>query len=126
MSDLQNREDIERFVEAFYSRLLRDEVLATIFLDAAAIDIKEHLPRICDYWEKLLLGGDTYKRHTMNIHRALHAKRPLQAADFQRWLDFFNASMDGLYQGDTAARAKQVAAHIARNMQKATTDQAAL
>lgn len=126
MSDLLNRADIERFVQAFYARLLKDEVLAPIFLQTASIDVNEHLPRICDYWEKLLLAGDAYKRHTMNIHRALHAERPLTAADFQRWLDYFNTSMDALYQGDTATRAKRVAAHIARNMQKATTEHVTL
>ena len=116
--DLASRADIERFVELFYARLLADERLAPIFVDVAAIDLDVHLPHIKDYWCKLLLGETGYRRHTMNIHRRLHGRRPLQAEDFQRWLAFFTATVDANFAGERAERAKQIAAAIAANMQK--------
>lgn len=116
--DLDNPERIRSFVEAFYAKLLRDEQLAPIFLDVANIDLKKHLPLICSYWEKLLLGESSYQRHTMNIHRAVHSKRPFTAADFARWLDFFKATVDARFEGPSADRAKQTATHIASNMNK--------
>ena len=116
--DLDSREHIEAFVDAFYARLLTDEQLAPIFLDVAAIDLDVHLPHIKDYWSKLLLGTTGYRRHTMNIHRQLHGKRPLQPGDFQRWLDTFVATVDAGFSGERAERAKQVAAAIAANMEK--------
>lgn len=115
-SDLQSRKDIERFVTAFYQRLLADQDLAPIFVDIAKIDLGKHKPVIIDYWEKLLLGGNAYHRHTMNIHRAVHSKRPLQAEDFQRWLGFYTHTMDELYAGPLAERAKTIACTIADNM----------
>lgn len=115
--DLDSRGNIEAFVDAFYARLLKDERLAPIFLDVAAIDLDEHLPHIKDYWCKLLLGEQGYQRHTMNIHRRLHAKRPLTAPDFERWLTHFNASVDAGFAGPRAERAKRIAAAIASNMQ---------
>lgn len=116
--DLDSREHIEQFVDRFYARMLEDEVLAPIFVDVAGIDLDVHLPHIKNYWCKLLLGEQGYKRHTMNIHRALHGKRPLRAEDFARWLHFFQTTVDMYYAGERAERAKQVAASIADNMQK--------
>ena len=116
--DLDSRENIALFVDRFYERLLADERLAPIFVDVAEIDLAVHLPHIKDYWCKLLLGDKSYQRHTMNIHRQLHGKRPLQRDDFQRWLAFFEATVDEHFSGERARRAKQVAAAIAANMEK--------
>ncbi len=114
--DLDSRERIAEFVDLFYQRLLADEQLAPIFVDVAEIDLAVHLPHIEDYWCKLLLGEKNYSRHTMNIHRALHGKRPLQEGDFQRWLEFFVTTVDSHFSGEHAERAKRVANAIAANM----------
>ncbi|MEZ5572692.1 MAG: group III truncated hemoglobin [Halioglobus sp.] len=115
--DMDCRENIEFFVDRFYERLLADEQLAPIFVNVAEIDLAVHLPHIKDYWCKLLLGEKGYQRHTMNIHRQLHRKRPLKAEDFQRWLTFFTDTVDAHFAGVRAERAKQVAASIAANME---------
>jgi len=117
--DLDSPARIRAFIEAFYARVLADELLAPIFLDVAGIDLAKHLPIICAYWEKLILGADAYRRHTMNIHRALHAKQELRSQDFERWLALFCATLDEGFAGPGAERARRVAAHIARNMQDA-------
>jgi len=115
--DLDCRENIELFIDRFYARLLQDEHLAPIFLDVAAIDLSVHLPHIKAYWCKLLLGEAGYRRHTMNIHRQLHGRQPLQAGDFQRWLALFNATLDEGFAGERTERARRVAAAIAGNME---------
>tara|TARA_R110001599_G_scaffold353231_1_gene591031 strand:- start:115354 stop:115746 length:393 start_codon:yes stop_codon:yes gene_type:complete len=114
--DLDSRENIEAFVDLFYQHVFDDERLAPIFLDVAAIDLAVHLPHIKDYWCKLLLGDKHYRRHTMNIHRQLHGKQPLQAGDFRRWLELFNTTLDEGFAGERTERARQVAASIAANM----------
>jgi len=115
--DLCSRESISAFVELFYQRVLADAQLATVFLDVADIDLAVHLPHIKDYWCKLLLGEQGYRRHTMNIHRQLHGKQPLHPGDFQRWLALFNATLDDHFSGQGAGRARRVAATIAANME---------
>ncbi len=114
--DLDCAANIRLFVTAFYSRLLRDKKLADIFLEVARIDLNKHLPIICSYWEKLLLGGDAYRRHTMNIHRALHLRRPLREHEFRRWRRLFCATVDAHFGGPYSERAKRVASTIAANM----------
>ncbi|ARN76030.1 group III truncated hemoglobin [Oceanicoccus sagamiensis] len=119
--DLDSPQQIKTFVDAFYADMLKDRQLAPIFLDVAAIDLAKHLPLIRSYWEKLLLGSRDYQRHTMNIHRAVHAKRPLTAQDFKRWLNLFTETVDKRFAGSYAERAKAVAAQIASNMEKAVS-----
>lgn len=114
--DLDSRENIKTFIEQFYEKVLADELLAHIFTDVAGIDVNVHIPIICSYWEKLLLGDDVYKRHTMNIHRDLHAKFPLSKVEFDRWLSLFVATAHEHYEGEKMARAIQVATSIAANM----------
>lgn len=105
-------------VDGFYERVLADERLADIFVNVAGIELDRHLPRIRMYWEKLLLGRGGYSRHTMNIHRAVHRKRPLREADFERWLTLFRANIDANFEGAGAERAKRVAANVAANMRR--------
>lgn len=114
--DLDSKENIARFLQQFYDKLLNDPVLAPIFLDVAGIDIRVHLGHIQAYWEKLLLGEDNYQRHTMNIHRALHGKRALTEAEFDRWLHFYVSTVDENFSGILADKAKRIAGHIADNM----------
>jgi hemoglobin len=116
--DLDSRQHIEDFVRRFYARILKDEVLAPIFMDVAAIDLATHLPHIVDYWCKLLLGEQQYQRHTMNIHRRLHARRELARGDFARWLEFFTTTADTHFAGENTERAKRIAASIAGNMER--------
>ncbi|MBO6753027.1 MULTISPECIES: group III truncated hemoglobin [Spongiibacter] len=116
--DMDSPEQIRLFVEHFYEQLLADKQLAPLFIDVAAIDIREHFPRIQAYWEKLLLGKDDYHRHTMNIHRVLNDKQQLTHEDFTRWLQYFHDTADRYFQGPKTERAKLIASRIAANMEK--------
>ncbi len=56
LPDLDCRENIDAMVHGFYQRLLNDPLMAPVFLDVAGIDLNAHLPVICEYWYKMLLG----------------------------------------------------------------------
>ena len=118
VADLDSREQVQRFVELFYQRLLEDDAMAPIFLDVAAVDLDKHLPHIVDYWCKLLLGEQGYQRHTMHIHRQLHGKQALQPEDFARWLGHFCATLDAHIEGPQTEKARRIATAIAGNMEK--------
>jgi hemoglobin len=121
-ADLDTRANVEQFVDAFYARLLADPLLAPIFVDVAAVDLSVHLPHIKDYWCKLLLGEQGYQRHTMAIHRQLHARRALTSEDFTRWLGLFEETLDEGYAGPHAEKARRIATAIAGNMQQGLPD----
>lgn len=114
--DINTRENIKTFIGLFYEKVLADDLLAHIFTDVAGIDLSVHIPIICTYWEKLLLGDDVYKRHTMNIHRDIHARFPLTKVEFDRWLSLFVETAREHFAGEKTERAIQIATSIASNM----------
>ncbi|MCK5881203.1 MAG: group III truncated hemoglobin [Sinobacterium sp.] len=116
LRDLDSKENIKDFVDSFYDKVLADEQLAPIFHEVAGIDVEQHLPRICSYWEKLLLGDKAYQRHTMNIHREIDAKQRFTPSDFDRWLQLFTQTAQQEFKGEKADRAVVVATTIAKNM----------
>lgn len=114
--DLDTPETIKVFVEEFYEKVLADEILAPIFIDVAKINIEEHFLKIRSYWEKMLLKNPEYKRHMMNIHRAVHANFPFTDKEFERWVALFLETIEEKYAGPMADRAKKLATTIAFNM----------
>lgn len=119
-TDIRNREDIEKLMVKFYSRTLNDMVIGFIFNDIADFDIESHLPVISDFWETVLFGGGKYKgkSRVMDVHAELNKKIPLKKGHFDRWLYLFNKTVDEMYSGFYANKAKDMAAGIAVGMQK--------
>ena len=116
--DLRNRDDVEELVVAFYETAFRDPVIGPIFTDVAHMDLAAHLPIMCDFWETVLFRSGAYRRNALQVHVALHARRPLIDAHFARWLELWDATVDGRFAGPAAERAKLQAARIAESMQR--------
>ena len=103
-------------VHGFYRRLLDDPVMAPMFLDVAAIDLQQHLPTICQYWYKMLLGETDYRRHMMAKHRALDDKQSLTGEHHERWLQHFMNNLDGRFAGPYTDRARHIAFRVMDNL----------
>ena len=117
MKDIATREDIELLMNTFYERLLADEAISYIFRDVAKLDIKTHIPIIADFWETVLLDKNVYHNNTMKIHLDLNEKTPLTKNHFSAWLKHFTTTVDELFEGEIALRAKQRATSVATVMQ---------
>jgi hemoglobin len=115
--DIAVREDIDLLLEVFYSKLLADNTINYIFNDVAKVDMKTHIPVIADFWEGILLERNIYRNNAMKIHLDLDDKSPLMKHHFDTWLHYFNISVDELYEGPVAFRAKERALSIATMMQ---------
>lgn len=116
--DLDRPGALERFIEAFYRRLLQDPLLSPLFLDVAGIDLAVHLPRIKAYWRKMLFADPAYQRHMMARHRAVHARVPFHAEHYQRWLRLFEETLAEEACGPVAERAERLARRVAGNMRR--------
>lgn len=117
-SDIVDQGDLEVLVQHFYEKLLEDQNMAPLFLDVAKIEIEEHFPRIVAYWNKMLFAQPGYKRHTMSIHRAVNAAHPFSDFHFEVWLHYFKLTVDELFEGEYADRAKYIATNVIFNMRK--------
>ena len=71
-----------------------------------------------DFWETVLFRTGAYRRNALQVHVALHARHPLTGEHFARWLELWDGTVDALYAGPIAERAKLQAARIAGSMER--------
>lgn len=116
LPDLDSREHIDAMVHGFYRRLLDDPQMAPLFLDVAKVDLNRHLPIICQYWHKMLLGDSSYQRHMMAKHRALDDQHPLTGELHERWLMHFMKNLEGRFVGPYTDKAKRIATRVIDNL----------
>ena len=117
MRDIETKEDITFLMDAFYSKMLKDEVVGYIFTDVAHLDLEKHLPSLTNFWENMLLNSNGYKKNVMDIHFQLNAKEKLQSVHFNRWLELLAETVNEHYKGEKAQRMLNSANSIAGVMQ---------
>jgi hemoglobin len=115
--DIADRKDLDMLMNVFYEKLLKDDTINYIFTDIVKIDIKTHIPIIADFWESILFGRNVYNNNPMKIHLEIHNKTPLTKEHFNTWLSYFDSSVDELFEGSVALKARQRALSIATTMQ---------
>ena len=112
-TDITCREDIEKFIVAFYEKVKADETIGFIFTDVVKMNWEKHIPLIVDFWETILLDNPVYRNNAMEVHFDLNKKIPLQKEHFKSWLLLFGNSIDELFEGKIADLAKTRAKSIA-------------
>ena len=80
MKEIKGRAEVIELVDAFYDKVNKDELLAPLFNQVAAVDWEEHLPKMYNFWESLLFGTMSYKGKPFDHHLPL----PLTVKHFQR------------------------------------------
>lgn len=116
LSDIATRSDIETLVRAFYASAMVDEEIGYFFTQVIPIDLEEHVPKVTNFWENILLNNPVYSGSPMQKHLALHALSPLQKSHFNRWLEIWTQTVDRLFSGQNAALAKARAQMVARSI----------
>jgi hemoglobin len=116
--DLRDRGDVEALVREFYRRAFAYRLLGPVLIDIARMDLPAHLPIICDFWETVLFRAGTYRRNAFTVHVNLHRRAGLTSAHFARWLALWTQTVDDLYAGAAADRAKVQAARIADSIHR--------
>jgi hemoglobin len=116
--DLTNREDVEVLLRRFYGRVFEDDVLAEPFSELRTHGLESHLPVMCDFWETVLFRAGLYRGNALVVHRQLNERHPLCANHFARWLTLWAATVDEIYTGPSATRAKVQAGRIANSLHR--------
>ncbi|MFI9615769.1 group III truncated hemoglobin [Streptomyces sp. NPDC052023] len=112
--DIHDRAAVEGLVAAFYAEVLDDRLIGPLFTEVARIDVAQHLTIMVDFWESALLTPGVYHGNALRAHRELHAKSPLRADHFERWLHLWTAVVHRRHEGPVAERAVTKAHAIAR------------
>lgn len=98
--DIQSKKDIEKLVNQFYDKVLKDE---TLFMFFSHLDFERHLPKMVHFWSFVLLDEPGYTTDVTKTHINMRLKKE----HFDRWISLFNETVDELYEGDNAEKAKQ-------------------
>ena len=124
MADIETRQDIELVVNEFYSKILKDELIAFFFTDVANLDFEKHLPAMHDFWESIIFGKSKYNGNPMIKHFALNRKEEMKAIHFERWLKLWEETLISHFSGPRTQEAISRATNIANLMQYKMQNQA--
>ncbi len=109
MKEIESKQDVELLIDVFYQKLVKDELVSHFFMN---LDLKEHLPKVVQFWSFILLDEAGYSANMMEKHARLN----LDEASFDRWLKLFHETVDQFFTGEKAELAKQRSALIAWTM----------
>lgn len=120
MPDLDSRTQIHDMVVAFYRAIVFDDVLGPVFDEIAEVDWPSHIPRLVDYWCRILLGESSYTGAMLVAHQEVGAVEPFRAEWFDRWhqlfVDTVRAEWSGPHADSAVAHAERTLASLARRL----------
>lgn len=100
--DIKNLTDVKLLVDSFYGKIREDEALKDIFNNKIEDRWPEHLQKMYNFWQTVLLEEHTYYGSPFMPH----AKLPVNLEHFERWLALFYKTVDDLFEGEKAEQAK--------------------
>ena len=112
LKDLENITDIEVLVQAFYTKVQKDDTIGYIFNDVANVNWDKHFPIMYSFWNSVLFGAASYKGNPMLKHIMLSREEPLQTEHFARWIQLWTSTVDENFEGPKAEEAKSKATSI--------------
>lgn len=112
MNTINNRNDVSDLVHTFYSKIRKDELLGPIFnKHISESQWPEHIEKLTDFWETNLFGvakfkGNPTAKH-INVDKSQNHK--IEQKHFGVWLQLWFETIDQLFEGELAFKAKQSA-----------------
>ena len=100
--DVRGLEDIVLFVDEFYNKVQKDDLIGPVFNNVIT-DWPIHLEKMYKFWNAALFGVPGFKGNPF----AKHAPLPIGSAHFDRWLLLFDQTIDANFEGDMAADTKK-------------------
>ncbi|WP_430810830.1 MULTISPECIES: group III truncated hemoglobin [unclassified Carboxylicivirga] len=125
--NLQTRNDIEKLVRAFYSKVQKDDTLGPFFNYAIKTPEawEQHYQLLSDFWALNLLDQKGFDGNPARAHSGIDKafKQAITTAHFDRWVQLWHETIDELYTGPIADKARMRAQNMARGMYKKIVDQ---
>lgn len=112
MKEIESRIDINLLVLKFYAEVRKDDLLGPIFNTVIPEDHwPSHLEKLTDFWEGALLGVSRFRGNPIRAHQKADAimGNSIDQIHFSRWLHLWFQTIDSLYIGSVAQRAKDAA-----------------
>ncbi|MCH2223762.1 MAG: group III truncated hemoglobin [Crocinitomicaceae bacterium] len=116
VSEITTRKDIKNLVDSFYTKVRKDELIGPFFHKMIPIEKwPSHISKLTDFWETTLLGVPKFKGNPVKAHQNMDntTNHSIEQEHFGRWLHLWFSTIDELFTGDLADRAKNAARGIA-------------
>lgn len=111
--DLDTPAEIAEMVRRFYADVAQDDLLGPVFEGVAHVDWSEHLPKLTQFWCRVLLHDGDYEGNPLRAHERIHAQRPFTDDLFARWLSLFHDTVETGWSGPYADHALEFAERVA-------------
>lgn len=105
--EITSRIEVQLLVETFYEKIRKDEVLGPIF-NGIITDWETHLKLLTDFWETQLFLKRKYLGNPVTAHQEVddQMNHSITPEHFGLWLNHWFATIDELFEGETAWIAK--------------------
>lgn len=100
--DISHLDDVKNLVDTFYGKVQVDDFIGPIFNEKIGNNWPEHLRKMYQFWQTILLDQHTYQGRPFPPH----AQLPIKQEHFERWLALFDTTVNELYEGPIAEEAK--------------------
>ena len=116
MKTITTREDIKVLVTSFYAKIRKDDMLGDIFNShIPESHWPAHLEKLTDFWETNLFGVALFKGNPSQKHINVdkNMNHSIDQVHFEKWLQLWFETIDELFVGELAIRAKNAARKMA-------------
>jgi hemoglobin len=116
IKEIENREDISLLVNTFYDAIRKDELLGPIFNNhIKTTQWPAHLEKLTDFWMTALFGIAGFKGSPTMAHKKvdLNLNQTIAQNHFERWIHLWHTTIDSLFNGSIANRAKIASENMA-------------
>lgn len=102
MEDITTLKDIQRLVDTFYAKVKQDQTIGTFFNSRLDGKWEAHHKKLYRFWHTVLLRRPDYFGNPVPMHFNMQ----LQQHHFDHWLTVWCTTVDELFAGEIAERAK--------------------
>lgn len=119
--DITTRADVEKLVNTFYGRIRQNDKIGFYFNETIK-DWESHLKKLADFWETQLIGGNSFRGNPKTAHIKVDQKykQTISTKEFGEWLNIWFMTIDELFTGEIAQKAKnnarRMSTHLFMNM----------
>ncbi len=102
MQDITNLKDIHLLVDTFYAKVRKDQTIGFFFNERLEGRWEAHHKKLYRFWHTVLLRRPDYFGNPVPMHFNMQLKKE----HFDHWLEVWCSTVDELFEGTIAERAK--------------------
>ena len=115
--DLKNREDVNNLVVTFYQKVRKNKEIGYFFNNSIS-DWEAHIRKLTDFWESNLFFKPLYSGNPKLAHIKVDTENnnEIEALHFGIWLNLWFETLNELFEGPMAERAKNNARKMSSHL----------